>query len=56
MVSGHGNLYDIMKSILAKNGLNIGRARSPLPRANDADQMIIEASHALIEAAKKEFA
>lgn len=55
MVSGHGNLYDIMKSILAKNGLNIGRARSPLPRANDADQMIIEASHALIEAAKKEF-
>lgn len=56
MVSGHGNLYDIMKCILTKYDLNIGRARSPLPQANEADQVIIEASHQLIEQAKAKFA
>lgn len=56
MVSGHGNLYDIMKCILAKNGLDVGRARKPLPRANEADQAIIDECHQLIEEAKAEFA
>lgn len=56
MVSGHGNLYDIMKCILAKNGLDIGRARLPLPRANAEDQALIDECHQLIEEAKAAFA
>lgn len=54
MVTCHGNLYDVMKSILAINGLDIGRARLPLPQVNERDEAIIQECHQLIEAAKKE--
>ncbi|MGO3838415.1 MAG: dihydrodipicolinate synthase family protein [Vagococcus sp.] len=55
MVSGEGNLYDIMKEILRLQGVNIGNVRLPLPRATEKDQEIVKASHALIQDAIKEF-
>lgn len=55
MVSGEGNLYDIMKEILRLQGVNIGNVRLPLPRATEKDQEIVKVSHALIQDAIKEF-
>ncbi|MCZ3393278.1 dihydrodipicolinate synthase family protein, partial [Enterococcus faecium] len=38
LTSFKGNLYDVMKLILAKRGVSVGRARNPLPHVED-DEM-----------------
>lgn len=55
MVSGKANLYDIMKQILRREGLDIGSVREPLTAATEADQAIIEEAHEMIKAARAEF-
>lgn len=55
MVSGKANLYDIMKQILRREGLDIGSVREPLTAATEADQPIIEEAHEMIKAARAEF-
>ncbi|MPM20969.1 N-acetylneuraminate lyase [bioreactor metagenome] len=55
MVKCEGHLYDVIKAILAMNGLNVGSARGPLPRISEKDQAQVKAMHDLIEEAKKEF-
>ncbi|MBE9389748.1 dihydrodipicolinate synthase family protein [Vagococcus salmoninarum] len=50
MVSCEGNLYDVMKKILALNGMEIGSAREPLPQISESDLPIILESKAMIDA------
>lgn len=50
MVSCEGNLYDVMKKILALNGMEIGSAREPLPQISESDLLIILESKAMIDA------
>lgn len=55
MCSAHGNLYAVMKAILAKKGVNCGTVRKPLPGLIDSDAPIVEASAAMIDAAIDKF-
>ena len=55
MCSAHGNLYAVMKAILAKKGVNCGTVRKPLPDLIDSDAPIVEASAAMIDAAISKF-
>ena len=55
MCSAHGNLYAVMKAILAKKGVNCGTVRKPLPGLIDSDAPIVEASAAMIDAAISKF-
>lgn len=46
-----GNLYDVIKQVLARNGLNIGRVRGPLTACVAEDeQIIIEVDKAIKDA------
>ena len=51
MCAAQGNLYAVMKAILAKNGVVCGDVRNPLASLADADMAIVEASSAQIDAA-----
>lgn len=51
MISAKGNLYDVMKGVLRKRGLDIGQARHPLPRMVEEDHVIVEQAYDMIEAA-----
>ena len=51
MVQAEGNLYAIMKRILAKQGMEIGKVRAPLPQATEKDHIIINEADQLIQAA-----
>lgn len=55
MVQAQGNLYDVMKSILKREGLEVGSVRGPLACVTSADEAVIEKAHALIKAARAEF-
>jgi len=51
MCEAHGNLYAVMKAILAKHGVDCGGVRKPLPGLIDSDKAIVEAADAMIQAA-----
>ena len=51
MCSAHGNLYAVMKAILAKKGVNCGSVRKPMPALIDSDGAIVDQAHAMIAAA-----
>jgi N-acetylneuraminate lyase len=55
LTSFKGNLYDVMKLILAKRGVEIGRARNPLPHVEDDEMDQVEEVRQHIDAAIKEF-
>ncbi|WP_394405232.1 dihydrodipicolinate synthase family protein [Streptococcus sp. 20-1249] len=56
LVSGHGNMYGIIKAVLKTNeGLELGGVRSPLANLIDADQEIVEKAAAMIRQAKETF-
>lgn len=43
MCSAKGNLYAVMKGILAKKGLELGGVRAPMPGLKDGDEKIVDA-------------
>ena len=51
MCSAHGNLYAVMKAILAKNGVNCGSVRKPMPGLIDSDAAVVDEAYAMITAA-----
>ena len=51
MCEAHGNLYAVMKAILARKGLELGGVRKPLPGLIDADRAVVDRSAAMIDAA-----
>lgn len=51
MCSGHGNLYAVMKAILAKKGINCGSVRKPLAGLIESDMAIVDEAAAMIDAA-----
>lgn len=51
MCSGHGNLYAVMKAILAKKGVNCGSVRKPLAGLIESDMAIVDEAAAMIDAA-----
>lgn len=55
LTSFKGNLYDVMKLILADSGVNIGRARKPLPRVPEEEMGRIKELKEFIENSIKEF-
>lgn len=55
MVGGQGNLYDVMKQILKREGLDCGHVRGPLKRVTEADEVVIEKSHQMIQAARAKY-
>ena len=48
MCSAHGNLYAVMKAILAKNGVNCGSVRKPMPGLIDSDAAVVDEAYAMI--------
>ena len=50
-----GNLYDVMKLILAKRGVSVGRARNPLPHVEDDEMDHVEVVRQQIDDAIAEF-
>lgn len=56
MVSGHGNMYAVVKEILRMNeALDIGSVRSPLAEIIESDQITIKKAAELIQATKNKF-
>lgn len=55
MFTAQGNLYAVMKAILAQNGQNIGGVRKPLPNLTALDQTIVQKCAAQIEQAIHRF-
>ena len=55
MVQAKGNLYDVMKIILKREGLDIGRVRGPLAQTTQDDETIIEKAHQMIKVAKAKY-
>lgn len=55
MLSCEGNLYDVIKKILAKSGLEIGSVRAPLNLATEKDQQKIVSIKAKIDKAKADY-
>ena len=51
MCSAHGNLYAVMKAILAKNGVNCGSVRKPMPGLIASDAAVVDEAAAMIDAA-----
>lgn len=55
IVKSDAHLYDVIKSVLALDGLEIGSVRSPLPRVTENDRNRIKRVHQMILDAKNEF-
>lgn len=55
LTSFKGNLYDVMKLILADHGVNIGRARNPLPHVMPEEMARVKEVGAYIDASIEEF-
>nr|WP_276932801.1 dihydrodipicolinate synthase family protein [Globicatella sulfidifaciens] len=55
MVGCQGNLYDVMKEILRREGLELGHVRGPLARITDADKPKIDRAHEMIKAARSQY-
>ena len=51
MCAAHGNLYAVLKAILAKRGVVCGSVRKPLPALAEADLAIVDQAAAQIDAA-----
>ena len=48
MCSAHGNLYAVMKAILAKIGVVCGSVRKPMPGLIDSDAAVVDEAAAMI--------
>ncbi|MCP1638703.1 dihydrodipicolinate synthase family protein [Streptococcus gallinaceus] len=56
LVSGHGNMYGVIKAVLKINeGLELGGVRSPLANLIDEDKEVVETAARLIREAKETF-
>ena len=56
MVSGHGNMYAVIKAILRENeGLDIGSVRKPLPALIAEDEKIVKEAAQMIRDAKEKY-
>lgn len=55
MCSAKGNLYAVMKGILAKKGLELGGVRAPMPGLKEGDGQIVDACAKQIDAAIARF-
>ena len=56
MVSGHGNMYAVIKAILKENeGLNLGSVRKPLAGLIESDQAIVKEAAAMINKAREKY-
>lgn len=56
MVSGHGNMYAVIKAILRENeGLDIGSVRKPLPALIAEDEKIVKEAASMIRDAKEKY-
>ena len=55
MCKAHGNLYAVMKAILAKHGAACGGVRKPLPALADGDMAIVDEADRMIQAAIAKF-
>lgn len=55
MVQCQGNLYDVMKTILSREGIECGHVRQPLARVTDADVSIIDRAHKMIKEARRKY-
>ncbi|MDR3730065.1 MAG: dihydrodipicolinate synthase family protein [Oscillospiraceae bacterium] len=51
MCAAHGNLYAVLKAILAKRGVDCGSVRKPLPALIESDLAIVDQAAAQIDAA-----
>ena len=56
MVSGHGNMYAVIKAILKENeNLDLGSVRKPLPALVEEDEKIIKEAASMIRDAKEKY-
>lgn len=55
MLQCQGNLYDVMKTILAREGIECGHVREPLARVTEADTTIIDKAYEMIQAARMKY-
>lgn len=56
MVSGHGNMYAVIKAILRENeDLDIGSVRKPLPALIAGDEKIVKEAASMIRDAKEKY-
>ena len=56
MVSGHGNMYAVIKAILKENeNLDLGSVRKPLAGLIDSDQAIVKEAAAMINKARDKY-
>ena len=56
MVSGHGNMYAVIKAILRENeDLDIGSVRKPLPALVEEDEKIVKEAASMIRDAKEKY-
>ncbi|WP_262121084.1 dihydrodipicolinate synthase family protein [Anaerococcus sp. Marseille-Q5996] len=56
MVSGHGNMYAVIKAILKENeNLDLGSVRKPLPALVEEDEKIVKEAASMIRDAKEKY-
>ena len=56
MVSGHGNMYAVIKAILKENeNLDLGSVRKPLARLIESDHAIVKEAAAMINKAREKY-
>ena len=56
MVSGHGNMYAVIKAILRENeNLDIGSVRKPLPALVEEDKKIVKEAASMIRDAREKY-
>ena len=55
MCAAHGNLYAVLKAILAKRGVDCGSVRKPLPALIESDLAIVDQAAAQIDAATAKY-
>lgn len=55
MLGCQGNLYDVMKEILRREGLECGHVRGPLTPITEADKPMIDRAHQMIIAARSQY-
>ena len=55
LVSSKANLYAVMKTILAREGIECGSVRPPLTGVSEGDLSVVEEAHDMIKAARAEF-
>lgn len=56
MVSGHGNMYAVIKAILRENeNLDIGSVRKPLPALIEEDRKIVKEAASMIRDAREKY-